>query len=130
MTIESLFDILEISEKATILKSNIRTILKTHEETDEFYLRLDNDYSELNIHRVLYQFRKLHQSNSIVTDTIYQEFQENPVKTLSDLFNESITDSHVQQMKQYGVIFGDLFNLWSENKTNRFGVVLGILAKV
>ncbi|PYE51598.1 hypothetical protein HUB98_06165 [Paenibacillus barcinonensis] len=130
MTIESLFDLLEISEKATILKSNILTILKTHEVIDEFYLRLDDDYSELNIHRVLYQFRKLYQSNSIVTDTIYQEFQENPVKTLSDLFNESITASHVEQMKLYGVIFSDLFILWSENKTIRFGVVLGILAKV
>ncbi|WP_340032534.1 hypothetical protein NSQ20_11760 [Paenibacillus sp. FSL K6-1122] len=128
MTYESLYAALDINQKAIILKSNMKTILKTQDEIDEFYLRLKNDFSELNIHRELYKFRLEQQRNSSVIEIIYQEFQENPVKTLSDLFNETIVETHVKQMYKYKVNFGDMLEIRRKNKGIRFGDALSRLA--
>ncbi|WP_440110278.1 hypothetical protein [Paenibacillus sp. QZ-Y1] len=128
MTYESLYATLDIDEEAIVLKSNMKTILKTHDEINEFCLRLENDHSELNIHRELYKFRLWQQNNSIVIESIYQEFQEDPINTLSNLFCETIVDVHIEQMNKYRVNFSDMLDMWRENKGIRFGSVLSRLA--
>nr|WP_145401526.1 hypothetical protein [Paenibacillus xylanexedens] len=120
----------EINEGATILNSNMYAILKTHERISEFYLCLDENMTDTDIHRKLYQIRKTHQSNSIAIAPTYQDFQENPVDTLKEMFNETITGHHVEQMKVYNVIFEHMYDVWIKDKTIRFGRVLGMLADV
>ncbi|WP_145413347.1 hypothetical protein [Paenibacillus xylanexedens] len=120
----------EINEGATILNSNMYAILKTHERISEFYLLLDENITDKDIHRKLYQIRKTHQSNSIAIALTYQDFKENPVDTLKEMFNETITGHHIEQMEVYNVTFERMYNVWIKDKTIRFGRVLGMLADV
>ncbi|PZT57461.1 hypothetical protein [Paenibacillus silvae] len=120
----------ELNEGATILNSNIDAILKTHERINEFYLCLDENMTDTYIHRKLYQIRKTNQSNSIEIAPTYQDFKENPVETLKEIFNEAITGYHIEQMEIYNVTFERIYDIWIKDKTIRFGRVLGMLADV
>lgn len=124
MTIKSC----EINEGALILNSNLQAILKTHDDIGEFYLCLDENNTDLDIHRKLYQIRKIHQCNSSVNVFTYQDFMTNPIDTLMSMFNEAITKYHIEQMFICNVRFDDMYAVWTEDKTIRFGRVLGMLA--
>ena len=129
MTIESLFDFLEIDEEAIVLKENMKVILKTHDDINEFYLRLNNDHSKININRELYNYRLAQQSNSIVKEIIYQDLQENPVQVLKCTFNESIVDDIVKKLKFYNIEYSELFELRKENMGIRLSESILRLAK-
>lgn len=129
MTIESLFDFLEIDEDAIVLKENMKVILKTHDDINEFYLRLNNDHSKININRELYKYRLAQQSNSIVKEIIYQDLQENPVQVLMCTFNESIVDDIVEKLKLYNIEYSELLELRNRNVGIRLSELILRLAK-
>ncbi|WP_124115422.1 hypothetical protein [Paenibacillus xylanexedens] len=124
MTIKSY----EFNEEAYILNSNLQAILKTPDDISEFYLCLNENITDTEIHRKLYQIRKIHQSNSIVKVFTNQDFMTNPINTLMLMFNEAITKYHIEQMYVYNVHFDDMYTVWAEDKTIRFGRALGMLA--
>lgn len=125
MTIETLISTLAISKKTIVFVAQLKVILTTSDQINEYIERVQNytGYGERGqiLNKILFKMRKEQLQTDPMSKEIFLEmYLLNPLQALIIYFKEHIIPYQVERMKKWGVTVEQLVNLKQQDPTIRF----------